>query len=350
MTVLFDDAAGLEPGDNVLVMGTVQGKVAGLHFFDTPRRAAGIDADMWVEVDLTLNLPIRSYLRRDFRIRIRNANLLGGKVVDVQLGVAHAPLPAETRLAGLAVPDPVEQVSDFITDNRQEIDTALANIRSFTDDLTEFSSSVRRDEGILNTLIYDRDFNREVKGAVARAKDAADKLDEALDRLLNGDGPLAHLIGDSAWSARVEGTLGSLDGAAQDVREVTERVRSGRGALGYAVYSDEGESFLRGIAANVKDISLRIRRGEGILGRLLYDDALADRFGEILDRTGESVSGLLSIVRQVQEGGGTIGLLLYDDDLRLKIRAILDQALIAIEDAREAAPLNSLGSFLFGSF
>ena len=52
----------------------------------------------------------------------------------------------------------------------------------------------------------------------------------------------------------------------------------------------------------------------------------------------------------MQSGDGLLAALIGDEQLADDFRSIMAQVLGAIEDARETTPVQSVGSFLFGTF
>lgn len=350
VTVLFDDASGLEEGDNVLVMGTVQGKVQELDFFRTPKKVLKKKTGHWVAAVLRMNIPLESYLNSDYTIRIRNSNLLGSKVVDVELGNSGDLLAEGTALTGKAVGDPLEQISDLITDNRDRIDSSLENFERFTDDLTTASNSLISGDGILTSLLYDKKLTGRVNNLVSTAETSVGDLSEVIGQVKNGKGPLGRLLFDKKWSSDVTATLRSARNTFARIEETAEHVKSGRGPIGYLLFSEEAEREIGNMVSDISDIAGKVRSGKGVLGMLLYDESTARKVENLIAGIDDTVTGIREMIEHAQNGGGALGLLLSDEAVRSKLSAILDQALLALEDAREAAPLTSIGSYLLGSF
>ena len=350
VTVLFDDASGLEEGDNVLVMGTIQGKVHKLDFFRKPRRTGGGEANHWVEVTLRMDIPLDSYLNTGYKIRIRNSNFLGSKVVDVELGEEGAALAGGAVLSGKSIPDPLEEISDLISENRDKVDSSIENFERFTRDLTAASASLNSGDGILNTLLNDKVLADRVTDFVSSASRSADDLGEIIGQVKQGEGALGRIVFDKEWAEEVVAMLASVKNSLGWIEETTEHVKAGRGPLGYILFNEEAERDIGDMIGNISDFTTTVRSGEGTLGMLLYDKETGSRVKNLIADAGDAVSRIGEMVEFAQSGGGALGFLLYDKNVRAELEALLDQALLAMEDAREAAPLSSLGSFLFGTF
>ena len=70
--VYCDMANELKPQDNVLIMGTRQGKVERVEFFEKPLWCTEGTCDLWVKVTIRMKIPLR--LKEDYSVTIRNAN------------------------------------------------------------------------------------------------------------------------------------------------------------------------------------------------------------------------------------------------------------------------------------
>jgi hypothetical protein len=99
-----------------------------------------------------------------------------------------------------------------------------------------------------------------------------------------------------------------------------------------------------GVMASLREMT----QGEGMLNTLFKDKELTEKFSMAMDRFDEITGTVQGIVQDVKEGRGVAGLLLQDEDLAEEVRKLIEQITGSVEDAREAAPLVSLGSFLFG--
>ena len=346
LTTYFDEASGLQAGDNVRVMGVIRGKVNRIEFLAAPHHLAGRPEEFWVRARLRLDVPVSSFLKKDFEIRIRNANMLGGKVVDIDLGAAREKLEPgriAAGLPGLAATDPFQEIGDFIAENRPGIDKIIDNIESFSDDMSGLTRDIRTGEGVAHDLIYDRSMAETLRGTLADTRRAAQSVERIARDAGKKKGILGHLIYDEEWPARVSSILTGTDDFIGDVK-------GGKGVLGQAVYNDKWSGRVSSILAGVEGIVADARAGKGTLGLVLSDEGLRQNIAEGVANFRYVSDVARNMARNVAEGKGLMGVLFNDPDIAAKVKAFLDQALMSLEDAREAAPLSSLGSFLFGSF
>ena len=90
-TVYFKNGRGLATGDAVHVLGTKAGQVTSVVL--EPSQPV-------YKVKVLLHFEGEPNLRKDVRIEIRDANFLGGKLVEVNPGTSSEPWPAGRPIQG----------------------------------------------------------------------------------------------------------------------------------------------------------------------------------------------------------------------------------------------------------
>ncbi|MGQ0552193.1 MAG: MlaD family protein [Planctomycetota bacterium] len=145
----------------------------------------------------------------------------------------------------------------------------------------------------------------------------------------------------------------SLDG----LTEMVEHTNRQGGLLGSLIYdermAEDAKALLasgRRSAEDIEHATATLRRGEGTLGRFVYDESFYTEATAILDRLASVADRLSSAADGLEGDGSTLGLLLNDTQFRDDLRKMVKLALGGIEDARESTPVQSVGSFLFGTF
>ncbi len=233
LTVYFDNAAGLKEGDNVRIMGVTHGSVKKVEFLPTGRDRLEGEGVRWVKAVLNTDVLLEKYLKEDYKIWIRDANMLGGKAVEIDPGTSR------------------------------------------------------------------------------------DRISDRVIRLgLTGESP------------------GGLTGLLENAGELIE----------------ENGPKISNILDRINAMAEHSGTGEGILGKLVYSTEWENKFSLILEDIDGFTSRLKELTKEYDKGKGVLWLLLNDDKIAGKVRDLVDQVTLAVEDAREAAPMTSLGSFLFGSF
>lgn len=282
------DVGFLRPGDPVLVWGMTAGKVVSIERLDRPQVLGPADAPTvcHVAIQARLDLDLRAELRRDQRIVIEDRGVLGGKLIRVEAGRADERHTGP--LIAVASPSVIQAAGEILEENR-------ADLRSTIENLSEVTAKAAAGQGPLGRLLND-------EGLADRIDRMVSNLAELSDGLVAGEGTLGRLLTDSSLH-------------------------------------DDAEAML----ADLRQIAADLKSGEGTLGRLLTDGALYDEARSTLGEIRQAVSG-------VTDGDGLLAALFNDEQLADDVRSIVRQVLGAIEDARETAPVQSLGSFLFGTF
>jgi phospholipid/cholesterol/gamma-HCH transport system substrate-binding protein len=367
--IYFDQANELKVQDNVLIMGTRQGKVVDVEFFEEPIWSEEHVTELWVKATVRMDIPLK--LKTDYSIAIRNANLLGGKVMDIRLGRSRNPLPPEARIVGLAVRDPVEAISEFFERNKGYVESILANVDQTVRDITGWAGQISDGKGLIGRLIYSdtlandvetfaggleqfmADLNREDNTVALFTKDP-----DTRERVRQGVEDLAGIINDVAEG---RGTLGkfvtdptlhdNLVAISEEVKPITQRANAGEGFIG-KLLGEESDALYGDVSAtvaNLKTYSEAMTSGDGVLAAIAFDGELTAKVKSTVTEISEVAAKVNQVVTGIQEGKGALGVLLSDEEIATKLRRIVDHMLDGLEDAREAAPLRSLGSFLFGA-
>jgi phospholipid/cholesterol/gamma-HCH transport system substrate-binding protein len=154
-----------------------------------------------------------------------------------------------------------------------------------------------------------------------------------------GEGTLGKLLKDDT-------VYNNLAEISSNIKMITGRLENGEGSLGMLLAQDDGQMYEDGktILANVRNISQSLADGEGTLGKLMVGD----------DAAYQDLEGTLAAIRSISEsisaGEGTIGKLVRDAKLYDETTLLVEDVRAAVDDLREASPITSFGSVLFGAF
>lgn len=329
LTVWFANASGLKEGDAVLVSGNPTGKVGRVRYVpDRPQ-------DRRIRVDLILDLPIR--LHEGYRVEIREYTLLGGRIVEVEPGPDSAP-PLETgaEILGTVAPSALEALAELVNTNRDDFTALVRNLRSASDDLAA-------GRGLLGALIHDQGMRDDAATFLADAR----KLGEDIRA---GRGTLGALAVDEEVRDRVVSLINDSAAAAEQMRQIAEDIARGDGTLGALLTDESMREDAMQLVANLRDSAEGLERmirnaneGKGLVGRLLTDEDLADNARQFLD-------DVASVAARLRRGEGSLGRLLAEDEAYEQLIQALRSLNAQLEDAREAQPVSSFASLLFGNF
>lgn len=365
--VMFEQALGLRKGDQVLFAGVNAGYVKSIELLD------GKDVEV-------RDNPVQSMPKLQYRVRvicglreadlksmqlfedrkavIEYASVLGGRVVSIEPGRTgkSEPVVRDMKLYGLVRRDPLAALSDLIEENKTNVNEAIVAFRDTFRD-------VRTGSGVLAKIINDKElaakFDKIVsdierttdalatgKGALGRAiSDPAisaqferimNNITSVSDKINSNEGTIGRLINDKTWSDRI-------DRITQDVNSVTAKLNSTDGTLGKLINSNEAHDRLIKIEQQIEVAIDKLNNGQGLLPRLLNDKELGDEAKDLVHK-------LNNIISTIDRGEGTLGKLVKDDQLIRGLERVVRQISRSIEDAREAAPIATFSSVLFGAF
>lgn len=154
-----------------------------------------------------------------------------------------------------------------------------------------------------------------------------------------GEGTLGKLLKD-------ETVYENIVQISEDLRMIMARLEGGEGSLGMLLATDDGQMYTDGKAmmTNLRTISQNLADGKGMLGQLMSGEDAA--FGD-LEAT---LSSVRSISESISAGEGTLGKLVRDAKLYDETTLLVEDVRAAVDDLREASPITSFGSVLFGAF
>lgn len=356
MVVSFREANGLRSGDSVLVAGIRKGRVTQLAYDPT--------AVIERRVTVTLALDEEVVLREGFQIEIEDATLLGGRQIAIDPGPPEsAEVPPGTTLFGNVAGNALAGISRLIEDNREAFDTILDNVTAFTTDL-------REGRGTLARLASDEALGDQVSNAVARFEAFSDNAAALTGDLREGKGAVGKLLTDEELGTQLSDIAERLARITQDVAAFTQDLPEGKGLLPRLVTDEELATEVREIVGDVRAAMAKIDSGEGNLGKLIHDGAAMEHITsifakidsgegdlgalvhrtELYDRLAGIADDLSEVSAGLRAGRGTVGKLLVDDQLYVDLQRAVDLVIRSLEEYREAAPVTTFTSVLFGAF
>ena len=356
MRVWFPDAKGLRDGDAVLVAGLRWGKVKRLEF--DPDQ----DADHRILAVASLNEPL--VMREGYEIEIRDSTLLGGRQIVIDPGPAGGSrLPADAELRGKIAGNPLDALGDLVQENSAKLTSAIDNLEGFTGDL-------RNGSGLLSRIISDQQMADEFAATITNAREVSEKI-------ASGEGTIGKLINDDKLYRDLTSIGEDLSSFFDEASALVTDARSGNGLLSQLINDGELAADVRSFVSDLRELSGGLRAGEGTIGKLLKDDAVyndIERITKNLAETTEALntgdgtlarllrddqvfrdleritSNLAEVSESLNTGDGTLAKLLNDDELYQELRKVIGVALSSLEEFREAAPVTTFTSVLFGAF
>ncbi|MFH0946802.1 MAG: hypothetical protein V2A76_16530 [Planctomycetota bacterium] len=396
LNVVFEDVYGVRREDSVLVYGTRYGRVSRIEpivrkAWEAADRASPIaqggPEGFLPNVLMVIELDVPLKLHEGYRIFAEDSNLLGGKVVTIwpgdpgaaeidpgpvdstRLDGANADDLKQIMLAGSLKPHPINALGKLVEDNLDSVNEIVENLRIASaglDDenrkgaigylltneqarervenivaaLDEMAGQVKQPGSLMNDLFYETPLRTNLNETATRLRqltERANQPDTLLGSLVTADSPLKtdidRIVTQLAELVEKAGRPDSMIGKLMDDSENSIGVKTER------------------LVASVGDM---VEASKNNVDSLFYNLFYGD-LGGTVRRAADNIDGVVdsfsrNVMRPIESSSGVLGYLINDKDAKLKLDRLISATLGIVEDAREAAPITSLGSFIFGGF
>ncbi len=162
-----------------------------------------------------------------------------------------------------------------------------------------------------------------------------------IDAVNSGKGTLGKLLKDET----IHKNMATIS---EDLMRIMDRIESGEGSLGQLLVADDGQLYADGkiFMANLRIISQNLADGKGTLGKMMFSSVDDNSYDDLQT----TLANIRSITQSINEGEGTLGRLVRDAKLYDETTLLIEDVRAAVDDLREASPITSFGSVLFGAF
>ncbi len=164
-------------------------------------------------------------------------------------------------------------------------------------------------------------------------------IQRMIDAVSAGRGTLGKLLNDDTM-------YNNMVAVSEDLKSISSRLADGKGTLGRLLSADDEKLYddTQATMANLRTITQNLADGKGTLGKLVSGEDTA--YGD-LEAT---LAAARSIAESISSGEGTLGKLVRDAQLYDETTLLVEDVRAAVDDLREASPITSFGSVLFGAF
>lgn len=166
---------------------------------------------------------------------------------------------------------------------------------------------------------------------------AVNGIQDMINSVNQGEGTLGKLLNDDT-------IYNNFMSVSENLKTMGDRLERGEGSVGKFFKDDQVYEDVRKITGNLREISDHVVAGEGTLGKMINGDS------EAYDDFGATMKSIRSIAEQINSGEGTLGKLVRNDDLYDEATKLVEDMRAAIDDLREASPITSFSSVVFGAF
>lgn len=293
------------------------------------------------EVELTFSISPPFVVKEDSEARLEMATLLQGMYLSVTMGTPSAPelkpgslvktgKSADLMATVAKISDVLERLGDGGLGQMLLGKSGYEKIGKVLDTLAQ--------EGGLGRWVLGEDAQRHLEPAIAELRKAADNIRKGTE----GKGTIARLLHDEALGEKLDGIVAELRDAMKGIRKFASDISEGKGVIARLASDEALGEKLDSIISDLRNVAADLRGGKSLLARLISDEKMGQELGE-------AVSALNKFASDLSKGEGTIARLVSDPQLYVEAQKLLFQAREAVEDAREAAPISSFASILFGA-
>jgi phospholipid/cholesterol/gamma-HCH transport system substrate-binding protein len=328
---MFDSVGGLRVGERILVRGMEAGKVGRLKFEDG-------------RVQVILIFDQKPTIHEDYKLRIRQSSVLGGRFVELNEGTPDKPIvPQGTVLEGAPAFDPMADMEELIGgmgDAMVWLRDALRegglieNLGQAGKDVSALVAEVREGTGTIGLLIQDPTLYQRTVAAVDGVALFTEELREAtgtLPRLIRDpslyESAESLLARFDSFGGNLEGLGSNLDAFVRRLDTLSAQIAEGTGTVARLLKDPSLYDDVQATAANMKTLTGRLVEGEGTIGKVLSDD------GEIYRSLQNTLANLEAVSANLRDGTGTLGKILSDDG---ELYASLENAMKNLEEASKA--------------
>ncbi|WP_372795414.1 MlaD family protein [Pontiella sp.] len=178
--------------------------------------------------------------------------------------------------------------------------------------------------------------NRPVE-MIVELSEAVDGLQRLIESVERGEGTLGKLVTDDAM-------YNNLAEISDDLKLIVGRAAAGEGTVGKLLVDETVYDDAAALMDNLRMLSDRLVAGESTIGKLMAEDA------ELYDNVDATMAAVRDIAESISSGEGTLGKLVRDAQLYEETTLLVEDVRAAVDDLREASPITSFGSVMFGAF
>ncbi len=251
LQVYFESVAGLQRGNPVTLRGVWVGKVLNI-FLDKGRPV------------VTIGFESLDKIPRDSRLNLKDEGMLGGKVIELQLGSDRVLLKDGEFIEGFEGGG-IERITKSAAEMSDRLNNAVGEItdRRNIEQIEHIISQVDSTATILKSVL----------------KENRNAITGTLDSLARASG----------------GAKSMLDENREGIRRSVENMETATGRLSTMIQSlEEMSHSAKALVEEFNQISQKLNRGEGTIGRLVQEDDVYLH----LEKTLTSVDSLLEDIKR----------------------------------------------------
>ena len=313
LNAYFKDVGGLKPGAIVRLSGLDVGEILSVQFSERE--------DQKIHTRLSLERKYQNKIRicdqylltnpqtidlRPSVARIETVGVLGDKFISISIGdercdilESGSEIPTQEALDILEYTKKATEVLGQLNSISRKVDNILGteeetmqvSLAQSFQNLQEITKAIKEGEGLVNTLLYDKN------------------LPKKLNRTLT----------------KAEQTTNNLKDASRGISQAMDQVQTGSGLAHELIYGENGESLAKEMEILVKSLEQLaedVKSEDSLVHALIYDPSKK----QILDDLLHTTEQLKDTIGNIEHGDGTIALMMRDPTLYEDIRSLVGGA------------------------
>jgi len=202
---VFEDVAGLQPGNNVRLSGINIGTIESI----------SLVSDTTVRVDIVIDESSRKFIKKDAIATIGSEGLIGNKVLVINPGTGGKKSIENNDVIQTAQPIDVDDIMISLK-------TTIDNTAIITGDLAKISTNIESGKGTIGRLMMDQTWRENIQSTIVNLKDGSEKFVVFMDKSQQIDNILLS----------INSNIDSTSAVIQDLSKIASKIQSGEGVVG----------------------------------------------------------------------------------------------------------------------
>ncbi len=234
---VFDNAGGLQLGNNVRYSGVNVGTVSGIEMVQEGK----------IIVEMSVEEKTAFFIKKDAIASISSDGLVGSMVVKILPG-------KDERTTRVVSGDTIQVLTKVSTDEMlSTLNKTNENVALLSANLVKITNQIVEGKGTLGALVSDslmakdiRQSAEELRKMTSGATQAISQINTIISKINYDESAAALLLSDTVSKNQIQKVFGNLEKSSNHINDVTKslddyvkEIKSGKGALNY-VTQDEG--------------------------------------------------------------------------------------------------------------
>ncbi len=252
ISVLFSNANGLKPGNNVRYDGVHAGVV----------KSVTLRNDSTVQVDIYIEKEKQEFIKSDAIVTIASDGLMGDKVLNIVNGEFSTETIKDGDFIQGTNPINFDKVTKTLLQTNE-------NVEVITENLKILSNNLNGKRGTLQTLMSDtslannltQTFNN-IKNLSGKLSESSNSIQKILEDVRTGKNSLGEVLKDSMMAKNLEKSISQIKSVSDKMSNITDQVsitankiNSGKGTVNTLLSDTSMAISLRQSVNNIKNAS-----------------------------------------------------------------------------------------------